>query len=58
MVKIASAGPSEFIVGFRLAGIRDTIELKQESFNELRELKDKKDIGIIIVDENVIIKPI
>ena len=53
MVKIAAVGGSEFVVGFQLAGIRDTIELKQDSFNELRDLKNRKDIGIIIVDENM-----
>ena len=56
MVRIAAAGPSEFIVGFQLAGIKDTIELKQDPFNEVMELKSRKDIGIIMVDENMMDK--
>lgn len=56
MVKIAAAGPSEFIVGFQLAGIRDTVELKQDAFSELKSFKGKREFGIIIVDENVMEK--
>ena len=54
MVKIAAAGPSEFIVGFQLAGIKDTIKLSSNPYNELRNMKSKKDIGIVIVDEKVL----
>ena len=53
MVKIAVAGGSEFIVGFQLAGIRDTIVLGSSPFAELKNLKNKKDLGIIIVDEKI-----
>ena len=54
MVKIAAAGPSEFIVGFQLAGIKDTIELSSSTYNELRNMKSRKDIGIVIVDEKIL----
>lgn len=53
MVKIASAGSNEFVVGFMLAGIRDSFELAKEPFNQLKELKSKKDFGIIIVEEKI-----
>ena len=56
MVKIAVAGGNEFVVGFRLAGIRDTIEMVDNPFNQLKELKSRKDLGIVIVDENIIDK--
>ncbi len=56
MVKIAAVGGSEFIVGFQLAGIRDSIEITDNSFNELNNLKSRKDIGIIIVDEKAMEK--
>jgi vacuolar-type H+-ATPase subunit F/Vma7 len=56
MVKIAAVGGSEFIVGFQLAGIRDSIEITDNSFNELKNLKGRKDIGIIIVDEKAMEK--
>ena len=53
MVKIASAGSNEFVVGFQLAGIKDSFELAKEPFNQLKELKSKKDFGIIIVEEKI-----
>src|SRR3989344_7612776 len=54
MVRIAAAGTNEFVVGFQLAGIRDTLELGSEPFSELKNLKSKKDFGIIVVDEKII----
>ncbi len=56
MVKIAAAGTNEFVVGFQLAGIRDTIELGSSPFDELKNLKNKKEFGIVIVDEQVVEK--
>ena len=53
MVKIAAVGTNEFVVGFQLAGIKDTIELSINPYNELKNLKSRKDIGIIIVDEKI-----
>ena len=54
MVKIAVIGGSEFIVGFQLAGIKDTIELNENQFSEMKNLKANKDFGIVIVDEKII----
>ena len=54
MVKIAVVGSNEFVVGFQLAGIRDTIELGSNPFNELKNLKNRKDLGIVVVDEKII----
>ena len=53
MVKIAVVGGSEFIVGFQLAGIKDTIEVTKDYFNQLRNLKNKKEIGIAVVEEKI-----
>ena len=53
MVKIAVAGSNEFIVGFQLAGIRDTIELTGNQYNELKNLKSKKEFGIVVFDEKL-----
>lgn len=53
MVKIAAVGGSEFIVGFQLAGIRDVIEVSSNYFNELKNLRNRKDFGIIVVDEKI-----
>ncbi len=54
MVKIAVAGGSEFIVGFQLAGIKDVINVTDNFFNGLKNIKNRKDIGIVIVDEEII----
>ena len=51
MVKIAAVGRSEFIVGFQLAGIRDIVEIKNSPFSELKNLKNRKDFGIVVMDE-------
>ena len=48
MVKIAVVGGNEFIVGFQLAGIKDVFEVTGSYFNELKNLKNRKDIGIIL----------
>ncbi len=54
MVKLAVAGTSEFIVGFQLAGIKSVIEIGDKPFNELKSLRGRKDVGIVIVDEKII----
>ena len=53
MVKIAVAGASEFVLGFQLAGIKDVISLSNEPFRELKGLKSRKDLGIVIIDERI-----
>lgn len=54
MVKIAVVGSNEFVVGFQLAGIRDIVEVNDNYFNELKDMKNKKEIGIVVVDEKII----
>lgn len=56
MVKLAIIGGSEFIVGFQLAGIKDTVEVTNNYFNELKNMKDKKEIGVVVVDEKIMEK--
>ena len=53
MVKLAAAGSNEFVVGFQLAGIRDAFEIGKNTFDELKDLKSKRDFGIIVVDEKI-----
>jgi len=53
MVKICVAGSNEFTVGFQLAGIKDVVEITGNAFNELRSLKNRKDLGIIVIDEKI-----
>ena len=54
MVKIAVLGGSEFTVGFQLAGIKDTIESSNNPINDIANLKNRKDIGIVVVDEKIL----
>ena len=53
MVNVAVLGGSEFIVGFQLAGIGETIEVSLEPVKDIMELKNRKDIGIVVVDEKI-----
>jgi len=53
MVKTAVLGSNEFIVGFQLAGIKDTIEVSDNPFQDINNLKTKKEHGVIIIDENI-----
>ena len=53
MVRTVVLGGNEFIVGFRLAGIKETIEVSDDPIQDINKLKEKKDIGIVIVDENI-----
>ena len=53
MVKLAVVGGNEFIVGFQLAGIRDTIEITGNYYTELKNMKNKKEIGVVVVDEKI-----
>ena len=53
MVNIAVLGGDEFIVGFQLAGIKETIEVSDEPLKDIQELKKRKDIGIIVIDEKI-----
>ena len=53
MVNVVVLGGNEFIVGFQLAGIKETIEVSNEPFKDIQGLKNRKDIGIVVVDEKI-----
>ena len=54
MVNIAVLGNDEFIVGFQLAGIKDTIQATNNPFNDIQEIKKRKEIGIVVLDEKIV----
>ena len=56
MASIAVLGSNEFIVGFQLAGIREIIEASSDPLKDIYELKKRKDIGIVVVDEKIMEK--
>jgi len=53
MVSMCVLGGNEFIVGFQLAGIREIIEVSNEPLKDIEELKKRKDIGIVVIDEKI-----
>ena len=53
MVNIAVLGNDEFIVGFRLAGIRETMEASSQPLNDIENLRKMQGIGIVVIDEKI-----
>jgi len=53
MVKTVVLGNNEFVVGFQLAGIKETIEVSDQPINDINKLKERKEIGIVVIDENI-----
>ncbi len=49
---IIAAGSREFIMGFQLAGVRETIELKDNVFLSLNAMKKREDVAIVILEES------
>ena len=54
MVKTAVLGSNEFIVGFQLAGIKDTFEASSSPIQDINALKNKKDVGIVVIEEKIL----
>jgi len=54
MVKIAAIGSNEFVVGFQLAGIRDVMEISDKPYDDLKNLRSQKEMGIVIIEDKVI----
>ena len=53
MVKTAVLGSNEFIVGFQLAGIKDTIEASGNPLNDINKLKERKELGVVVIEEKI-----
>lgn len=53
MVRLAVLGNNEFVVGFQLAGIKDVVEVAGDYYNELKTMKNRKEIGVVVVDEKI-----
>jgi len=50
---MAVLGSNEFIVGFQLAGIKDTIEVSDNPINDINKFKEKKEHGVVVIEENI-----
>jgi len=53
MVKTAVLGSNEFVVGFQLAGIKNTIEVSDNPIQDINNLKNNKEVGIVVLDERI-----
>lgn len=53
MVRLAVMGNNEFVVGFQLAGIKDVVEITGDYYNGLKNMKNRKDVGVVVVDEKI-----
>ena len=51
MASIAVIGRAEFCLGFQLAGIRDTIVQESNPLATCKDMKKRKEVGIVIVDQ-------
>lgn len=50
-MEIAAIGSPDFVVGFRLAGVRMVVETAPEEYEKtIQKMLDHKDVGIMVVD--------
>jgi len=56
MLELCVVGSSKFVLGFQLAGIRNTIEADETSLKLFRECMQNQSVGIIITDEETMEK--
>lgn len=53
-MSIAVIGQNQFVSGFMLAGIKDVIITNENVMQAVKEIKTKKDINIVILDEQLL----
>lgn len=51
MTELAVIGGPEFTLGFRLAGIKKTVEVEQKPYEAIKDIMKKKEAGIVIIDQ-------
>lgn len=54
MVKMSVLGSNEFVVGFQLTGIKDTIEVSNNPMNDINKLKTQKETGVVVIEERIL----
>jgi len=54
MVNVAILGSNEFVLGFQLAGIKESIEVSEKPIQDIEGLKKREDIGIVVVEEKIL----
>ena len=56
MPELAALGNSEFILGFQLAGIRNTVEVDKNLEKNVENLLTNKETGIIVTNQETVDK--
>ena len=54
MLKIVAIGDPEFVLGFQLAGITQTVDASKDAEEAFQNVISDKDVGIIITEEKTI----
>ena len=54
MTKVAAIGGSEFVLGFQLAGIRNTIETNENPMLQIKDLMKEEETSIVIIDQKTL----
>ena len=55
-MELAVIGNEEFILGFQLAGIRNTFKIGKDPLKDIKDIRTKSNIGIVVVEENILNK--
>lgn len=53
-MELGVIGNEEFVLGFQLAGIRNTFKIGREPLKDIKELQKKDNIGIVVIEEKVL----
>jgi len=56
MFGIAVLGTEEFVLGFELAGIRQTVIADNDPEKQVQNLMKSSEVGVVILDENTVNK--
>jgi len=55
-MELAVIGNEEFILGFQLAGIRNTFKIGKEPLKDIKDMKKKSNIAVVVIEENIMDK--
>ncbi|MEA2037650.1 MAG: V-type ATP synthase subunit F [Nanoarchaeota archaeon] len=55
-MNLAVIGGSEFVLGFQLAGITKTFEIKEGPLNDINKCRQDPNIGVVVIEEDTLDK--
>ncbi len=53
-MELAVIGNEEFIIGFQLAGIRNTFKIGKNPLEDIHKLKKEDNIGVVVIEEKIL----